>query len=37
MNQERLLKVLVAPVISEKSTMVAELCSKSFRTPTRWK
>lgn len=24
MNQERLLKVLVAPVISEKSTMVAE-------------
>ena len=23
MNQERLLKVLVAPVISEKSTMVA--------------
>lgn len=24
MNQERLMKVLVAPVISEKSTMVAE-------------
>ena len=39
MNQERLLKVLVAPVISEKSTMVAEKlnqpASSSFPTPTR--
>lgn len=30
MNQERLLKVLVAPVISEKSTMVAEKLNQAL-------